>query len=266
MSALELKDATVTRRGRNILSNATLRVDAGELLVLLGPNGSGKSTLLRVMAGLWSTSSGSAMLDGKELHRFSRNQLARRIAFVPQDTHVDFAFTVAEILAMGRYPHRGRFSPETDADHLAIRSAAAHCDVAHLLDRSIDTLSGGERQRVLIARSLAVQPEFILLDEPTANLDIEHSLEVLELCSALASKGKAVVLASHDLNLVSPYATRIALLQSGRIALAGPPAEVLSPAALQNVFNVSMRSNLDSGGLPYFTFYRSADSSGQPDR
>lgn len=263
MSALELRHATVTRRGHDILSNATIRVDAGELLVLLGPNGSGKSSLLRVIAGLWSTSSGSATLDAKELPRFSRNELARRIAFVPQDTHVDFAFTVAEILAMGRYPHRGRFSPETEADHIAIRSAAEQCDVAHLLERSIDTLSGGERQRVLIARSLAVQPEFILLDEPTANLDIEHSLEVLELCAALASSGKTVVLASHDLNLVSPYATRIALLQAGKITAAGSPSEVLSTTALQDVFNVSMRSSQGPNGLPYFTFHKKEDPASQ---
>lgn len=266
MSALELKDATVTRRGHNILSNATLRVDAGELLVLLGPNGSGKSTLLRVIAGLWSTSSGSATLDGKDLPVFSRNELARRIAFVPQDTHVDFAFTVAEILAMGRYPHRGRFSRETEADHVAIRSAAEQCDVAHLLDRSIDTLSGGERQRVLIARSLAVQPEFIILDEPTANLDIEHSLEVLELCVALAANGKSVLVASHDLNLVAPYATRVALLESGTIAVVGTPLEALTVATLQRVFNVAVHPLGGASGARFFSFERRPRPTGTRER
>lgn len=260
MSTLELIEVTVTRGGQNILSNASIRVSPGELLVLLGPNGSGKSTLLRMLGGLWSPSVGWAALDGKELQHFSRNELARRIAFVPQDTHVDFAFTVAEILAMGRYPHRGRFSPETPADHSAIRFAAEQCDVAHLMDRSIDTLSGGERQRVLIARSLAVQPEFILLDEPTANLDIEHSIEVLELCAALASSKKTVVLASHDLNLVSPYATRVALLESGKIAAVGIPSEVLSSTALQNVFKVTVQPNVNANGTRYFTFEKQLHS------
>ena len=258
MSALELKDATVTRRGHNILASASIRAAAGELLVVLGPNGSGKSTLLRVFAGLWSTTSGSATLDGKKLQEFPRNELARRIAFVPQDTHVDFAFTVSEILAMGRYPHRGRFSSETEVDRSAIRLAAEQCDVSHLLDRSIDTLSGGERQRVLIARSLAVQPEFILLDEPTANLDIEHSLEVLDLIRAFTAKGVAVVLASHDLNLVAGHATRIALLQAGRIVGAGVPEDILLPATLKQVFKVQARPIASTDGSKLFAFERSA--------
>jgi iron complex transport system ATP-binding protein len=256
MSSLELKDATVTRRGNDILSHASVRVSAGEFLVLLGPNGSGKSTLLRVLGGLWSATSGSAVLDGKELQGFSRNELARRIAFVPQDTHVDFAFTVSEILAMGRYPHRGRFSPETEADHSAIRLAAEQCDVIHLLDRTIDTLSGGERQRVLIARSLAVQPEFILLDEPTANLDIEHSLEVLDLSKALAAKGVGVVFASHDLNLVAGHATQLALLQCGKIVAAGAPEAILLPETLEAVFHVRAHPIDSPQGAKLFAFER----------
>ncbi len=193
---------------------------------------------------------------GNPCRVFRENSVARRIAFVPQDTHVDFAFTVAEILAMGRYPHRGRFAPESAVDHAAIRSAAEQCDIVNLLDRSIDTLSGGERQRVLIARSMAVQPEFILLDEPTANLDIEHSLEVLELCKALAAKGQAVVLASHDLNLVAFHATQIALLQCGRIVANGAPEQVLVPSTLEQVFNVRAESVPTPAGSQFFIFQR----------
>lgn len=256
MSILEINEVSVERSRRKILADASVRVSEGELLVLLGPNGSGKSTLLRIFAGLWQPTSGTVTLDGEALQSFSRNELARRIAFVPQDTHVDFAFTVSELLAMGRYPHRGRFSAETAADHAAIRAAAQQCDVLTLLNRSVDTLSGGERQRVLIARSLAVQPEIILLDEPTANLDIEHSLEVLELSKALADEGKTVVLASHDLNLVANYPTRMVLLQSGRIVTVGTPREVLEPAILETVFQVRAELTRAADGAHAFSFQR----------
>lgn len=141
-------------------------------------------------------------------------------------------------------------------DHAAIQSAAEQCDIAHLLHRSIDTPSGGERQRVLIARSLAVQPEFILLDEPTANLNVEHSLEVLELCVALAGKGQAIVVASHDLNLISLYATRVALLDAGKIAVVGSPSEALTPATLQGVFNVQVQPLGGTNGERFFMFER----------
>ena len=256
MSILEISGVSVERGRREILSNASVRVSSGELVVLLGPNGSGKSTLLRILGGLWLPSAGSVTLDGRVLQGFSRGELARRIAFVPQDTHVDFAFTVRELLAMGRYPHRGRFSSETPRDRAAILAAAEQCDIVSLLDRSVDTLSGGERQRVLIARSLAVQPEFILLDEPTANLDIEHSLEVLELTKTLAATGAAVVLASHDLNLVANHATGIVLLQSGKVIASGSPQEVLEPVTLERVFRVRAEMTHATDGVRSFAFQR----------
>jgi len=256
MSILEIRNVLVERGKREILSEVSVQVRTGELLVVLGPNGSGKSTLLRVLGGLWQPSSGSVTLDGRALPAFSRREIARRIGFVPQDTHVDFAFTVSELLAMGRYPHRGRFSSETPADRAAIHAAAEQCDIVPLLDRSVDTLSGGERQRVLIARSLAVQPEFILLDEPTANLDIEHSLEVLELADALAAKGAAVVLASHDLNLIANHATGIVLLQSGKVIANGSPEEVLTPVRLEQVFRVRTELSEATDGARSFSFQR----------
>jgi iron complex transport system ATP-binding protein len=256
MSILEISAVSVERGKHEILSNVSVRIGGGELLVLLGPNGSGKSTLLRTLGGLWSPSAGSVTLDTRALQAFSRSELARRIAFVPQDTHVDFAFTVGELLAMGRYPHRGRFSSETAADRAAIHSAAEQCDIIPFLNRSIDTLSGGERQRVLVARSLAVQPDFILLDEPTANLDIEHSLDVLELSKRLAAGGTGVVLASHDLNLAVTHATRTVLLQSGRIVAIGSPQQVLAPATLERVFRVRAELTYSCGGASSFVFQR----------
>ncbi len=264
MSVLQARDICVKRGGRAILGPLSITLKTGEFTVLVGPNGSGKSTLLRVLAGLWSPESGSISLDGERLDQKSRNEVARRIAFVPQDTHVDFDFTVAEILAMGRYPHRGRFSPETKVDREAIRSAAEQCDVANLLARSISTLSGGERQRALIARSLAVQPEFILLDEPTSNLDIEHSLEVLELSHSLAEQGHAVILASHDLNLWLEHATRVALLRAGRIVEVGAPNDVLVPGTLADVFNVRPELLTSPSGSSVFIFRPTRAGRGGP--
>ena len=149
-------------------------------------------------------------------------KIARRISFVPQDSQIGFEFTVAEILEMGRYAHRGRCAPPTATDRAAVNSAAAYCDITHLTGRLITTLSGGERQRVLIARSLVAEPEFILLDEPTANLDIQHALDILDLCQALARQGKTIVVATHDVNLVTRYATRLALLNAGSLIAQGP--------------------------------------------
>ena len=186
-----------------------------DFMAIAGPNGSGKSTLLRALAGIWAVNEGSVTLDGQPLGTLGRRTIAQRIAFVAQDNRLDFSFTAAEIVAMGRYPHRGRFERATAADRQAIEEAMEWCGVGELRERAVNTLSGGERQRVVIARSLAVQPEFILLDEPTANLDVEHAIRILDLCAALARAGKAVVLATHDLNAVVRYTSQAALIECG---------------------------------------------------
>ena len=186
---LEACGITVERGGRRILAGVSVRVEPGRLTALIGPNGSGKSTLLKALAGLWPVAQGEVL----PLPGMSRRDIARKIAFVPQDTRIDFAFSVAEIVGMGRHPHRGRFAPQTSIDRRAVDQALERCDVAHLKSREANTLSGGERQRVLIARSLASGPEVILLDEPTASLDIEHALGILDLCRELAGDGPETV-------------------------------------------------------------------------
>ena len=182
----------------------------------------------------------------------SRREIARQIAFVPQDTRIDFAFSVAEIVGMGRHPHRGRFAVERDADRQAIHTALTLCDVAHLRLREANTLSGGERQRVLIARSLAAEPRVILLDEPTASLDIEHAIGILELCRELARNGHAVAVALHDLNAVARYADVVAVVDKGRLVSCGAVDDVLQPAAFEQVFGV--RAEILPGGQ--FSFHR----------
>jgi iron complex transport system ATP-binding protein len=226
------------------------------MTALIGPNGSGKSTLLRLFAGLWRPDDGEMLLDGRAIHSLPRREMARRVAFVPQEAQIDFAFTVAEILAMGRYAHRGRFSPQSEADRAAINSAAAHCDITHLIDRAINTLSGGERQRVLIARSLVVEPEFVLLDEPTANLDVHHALDVLQLCESLSRQGKTVVIATHDFNLVTRYVTRLILLQGGLLIAEGAQEEVLGPQTVQEVFHVEAEVIPTKTGHPVYVFHQ----------
>ena len=256
MSYLEARDVAVQRGGFQILKSVSWKLASGELQAVVGPNGSGKSTLLRAMSGIWPISEGSVTVDGQPLGRLPRRDLSRRIAFVPQETRMDFAFTVQETVAMGRYPHRGRFARETASDTRAVRQALERCDIAQLSDRLVNTLSGGERQRVLIARSLAVEPEFILLDEPTASLDVEHTLEILDLCRALAKAGQSIALATHDLNAVARYATSVALVNGGRMVDCGDRDRVLSPDRLQQVFGIRAELLSTKDGQPVYVFHR----------
>jgi iron complex transport system ATP-binding protein len=256
MNTLATKNASISRNGRCILRDATVSLSSGQLLSIVGPNGSGKSTLLRTLAGLWQASEGEVLLNGQPLKAFSRKEAAKRIAFVPQEALMDFSFTVAEIVAMGRHPHRGRFSRENASDHDAVENALKRCDVVHLRHRLVTTLSGGERQRVVIARGLAVDPEFILLDEPTANLDVEHGLEILELCRALANDGKAVAFATHDLNAVARYARSVVLVQGGKLIDVGDREQVLSRKNVEEVFRVRAEMVATDEGHPVYVFHR----------
>ncbi|HXE12012.1 MAG TPA: ABC transporter ATP-binding protein [Bryobacteraceae bacterium] len=256
MSALVAEELVVRRGDRAILDRVSLRVEPGGFLSIVGPNGSGKSTLLKALAGIWPTSAGSVTIGSKLLDNMHRREIAQRLAFVPQDIRMDFAFTVQEIVAMGRYPYRGRFDRANSADRDAIDRALERCDVEHLRKRFVTTLSGGERQRVAIARSLAGDPDVVLLDEPTASLDIQHNMEILDLCRALADAGKAVVLATHDLNVVARYTSQVALVDAGKIAYAGSRDDVLTSKVLKSVFRVETELLRSQGGHPVFVFHR----------
>lgn len=256
MSALTAEDVIVRRGDRAILDRVSLAVEPGGVLSIVGPNGSGKSTLLKALAGIWPLSGGTVKIGSKPLGDMSRREIAQRLAFVPQDIRMDFAFTVEEIVAMGRYPYRGRFDRASSADRDAIDRALLRCDVEHLRKRFVTTLSGGERQRVAIARSLAGNPEVVLLDEPTASLDIQHNMEILDLCRTLADAGKAVVLATHDLNVVARYTSQVALVNAGKIAYAGSRDNVLTSKVLEDVFRVETELLRSQGGHPVFVFHR----------
>lgn len=254
--SLKVQNISVRRGDREILHEVGFEALPGGFLSIVGPNGSGKSTLLRALAGIWELAAGRIEISGKDLREYHRRELAQRVSFVPQDTRMDFAFTVEEVVAMGRYPRRGRFERATADDHRAIEAAIASCDVGHLRGRFVNTLSGGERQRVAIARSLAVEPGIILLDEPTASVDIQHSLEILDLCRSLSQAGKSIVLATHDLNAVVRYATEVILMESGRIAYAGVCDGVLNANVLDRVFGVSAERLQSASGHPVYVFER----------
>ncbi len=255
-STLIAENILLRRGGRAILDGVSVTIEPGGFLSIVGPNGSGKSSLLRVLAGIWILEGGSIRIGGKKLAEFGRRELAQRIAFVPQDTRMDFAFTVEEVVAMGRHPRRGRFERATSEDRRAIDDAIASCDIGHLRGRFVTSLSGGERQRVAIARSLAVEPEIILLDEPTASLDVQHGLEILDLCRTLSQAGKSIVLATHDLNAVARYTTKVALIESGRIAYTGDCDGVLTSNVLDRVFGVYAERLQSGSGHPVYVFQR----------
>lgn len=225
-----------------ILREVSLVLHPGEMVGLIGPNGAGKSTLLKVLIGLWRGAEGDIRLIERPLASYTPREVARYVAYVPQTTAVDFAFTVREMVLMGRSPHLGRFEFEGEEDRRIADEAMHKTGVLHLADRFVNTLSGGERQRVFIARALAQQPRILLLDEPTANLDIRHQLDILDMVAGLAGEqGLGVIAAIHDLNLAAHFCGRLILLHEGRVLADDTPDAVLTPQNLSLSFGVEAR-------------------------
>jgi iron complex transport system ATP-binding protein len=223
--------------GRACLSGIDLELRAGSVLALLGPNGSGKSTLLRTLGGLLKPVAGSVLLDGRAIESYSVDERARRIGFVPQDEAPQFAFTVREAVLLGRLPHAETYFDSRHDEEVAQEAMeAAGC--AELALRPVTEISGGERQRVWIARALAQEPQVLLMDEPTAHLDVQHALEAASLVRGLAAQGLAVAVAIHDLNLALSFADRAMLLSGGRVLLAGEAQEVLASPELDRAYGV----------------------------
>jgi len=234
---LEARDIGLTLDGARILDRVLLEARPGEFIGLIGPNGAGKSTLLRAISGLLRAE-GQVRIEERDLRRLSARAIARIIAQVPQTTVLDFAFTSLEVVLMGRHPHLGAVSLEGHRDLEIAREAMAFTNTDQFAQRDVRTLSGGERQRVLIARALAQEPRLLLLDEPTANLDLHHQLQVLDLVKTLVAEGVTAIAAIHDLNLAANHCDRLYLLKQGRLLAYGRPWEVLTPANLQEGFGV----------------------------
>ncbi len=236
---LAVKDLSFKYKERPVLEDIDLEIRKGEVIGILGPNGCGKTTLLKLLNRNLHPQEGKVLLEGTDLEGMSKRRIARHIAVVPQSNEIRFAFTVRDIVSMGRMPFLDRFQGESAEDMRIVDEAMERTNIKEFADRAINTMSGGERQRVIIARALAQRPEVILLDEPTLHLDINHQFEVLDLVHELSRKeGLTVVIVSHDLPMVVRYCDRMVLIHDHRVHAIGPPEEVLTRENMRTVFNI----------------------------
>lgn len=246
---LAAANAEARLSGRTVLKDFSLAVAPGEIVVLAGPNGAGKSTALKLLTGLIAPQTGAVTLEDRPLAEYDLRDLARAIAYLPQDRTVHWSMPCERVVALGRLPHRRFSAAESAADQTAINDAMASMDVSQFSERPIATLSGGERARVLVARALAQQARYIATDEPTAGLDPAHSLRLFQEFKRLSEKGHAIVTALHDLSLAARYATRVVLLKDGACIASGPTAQVLSRENLAKAFSVDAFVT-EIGGFP----------------
>jgi len=249
---------------KQVLHDINLTLEQGEVLALIGPNGSGKTTLIRTLSGILPPSAGRVLFQGEDLTHKSVQERSKRIAVVPQFRTLPPAFSVYEVLALGRTPYLNWFGITSGADHQIVKDAMAQTGLTDLADHSIAELSGGEQQRGLLARALAQQTPALLLDEPTAHLDLQYQVSFLESVHRLAHPStqaeqagfekRAVLVAIHDLNLLTRYADRVALMVKGRITALGTPCEVLKPEILSPAYGLPLTTLLDphSGTLAVF--------------
>jgi len=264
-----VKVADIDFRYKNIwaLRDISFEIRRGEFLGVIGPNGSGKTTLIRVIDGIITPEKGGISVSGSAIRDMKRRDLARLVAVVPQDSAIIFPFRALEIVMMGRSPHLGMLRFEGESDFEIARRAMEMTDTASLADRSMDSLSGGERQRVLIARALAQEPDVVLLDEPTAFLDIKHQVDFFSLMKRLnRERGLTVFAVTHDINLAAAYCDRVMLLKEGRIHSVGAPGEVITELNIREVYETDVLVDANPvNGLPRVTLL-SSNLSGQGSR
>jgi iron complex transport system ATP-binding protein len=240
------------RSDRRVLRHVTLSARTGAIVGLLGPNGCGKTTLLRLLSGMLTPDEGQVLLAGTSVASLTRREIARRIAVVPQDTHTTFDFTVLDIVMMGRYPHLGPFELEGGKDLTIARAALAATGTADLEERPFGSLSGGEKQRVVIAGALAQAGEVMLLDEPTASLDLSYQLELAVLLKRLnQTQGTTMVVCTHDLNMAAALCDEVVLLRDGQVLAHGPTADTMTADAIRATYHVTadVRFHAEAGHL-----------------
>ncbi len=234
---------------RRVLRGVDLEVGRGEMVGLLGPNGSGKTTLLRVMAGTLVVDAGEVELRGRPLATWSRREVARSVAVLPQSLELPAGFRVSEVVTMGRTPHAASWFGWGAHDRRAVADALRDADAADLADRPVGELSGGERQRVLVALALAQEPELLLLDEPTTHLDVAHAASLLASLARLQqSRDLTVVVVLHDLVLASAWLRRIVVMEGGSVAADGPPDEALTPEIVRRAYGVAVDTAITADG------------------
>lgn len=223
------------------LKDISFQIQKGDFFIIIGPNGSGKTTLLRLLAGIISAGEGRIDVLGEHIKDYTRKALARKIAYVPQTVPVDFPFTVSEVVLMGRSPHLGMLGIADEKDLLTAKQAMDFTELSHLADRRTNRLSGGECQRVFIARAICQETDIILLDEPTASLDLAHQTRIMDLMERLQKEsGVTVVMVSHDVNLAAMYGRTLLLLKDGRIVGRGKPDEVLTFKTLEAAYECTL--------------------------
>jgi len=222
---------------QRIIKNISLEIKKGDFLGIIGPNGSGKTTLLRLLSRVLPPQEGMILFLGQDIFKLDLKSFCQKTAFVSQDTVINFAFTVSEIVLLGRIPHLKRLQSETKLDRKKADDSMVLTDTLVLKQKMIDELSAGERQRVMIAKALAQEPVLLFLDEPTSHLDIGHQIQILDLLKKLNKEsGLTIVMVLHDLNLASEYCNRILLLAEGKVFKEGPPEEVLTYQNIEQVY------------------------------
>ena len=235
-----LKDVEFAYSSAPVLKGISTEIDTAEFVTLIGPNGAGKSTLLKILAGLLRNYHGAVQFCGQPLTGLSAREVARKVAFVPQETHVVFPFSVDEIVMMGRLPHRTGGLFDSPRDFELSRHAMELTDTAGLSGKIFSELSGGERQRVVLASALAQDPEVLLLDEPTVYLDLKHQLQFYDIVERMNVERRITIISvTHDINLAARYARRMIAIRSGQIAADGTPEDVLTPRHLYDIFEIT---------------------------
>ena len=251
---VDIADITIRRGPRDVVRHVSLSVSASERLALVGPNAAGKSTLLAAIAGLMPVAGGDIRLAGQSLSTFSSREIARSVALVVALQEGAPKLSVRESTELGRYPHTGPFQDLSRGDHEAVARAIAETSLHDLADRSLGSLSAGERQRALIARALAQEPKLLLLDEPSAHLDIGHGLDLFALLATIAFRGVAIVAVIHDLVAAAQWATRMVAMHEGQIVDDGPPQTVMRGEPLGRAFGVSIAEARPTNGAGALTW------------
>ena len=255
MSIISAENINFSYASKPVMERVSFTIDEAQIVAIIGPNGSGKTTLLKIINGTLFPNTGQMLIDGKDTNRWSRKDIAQKVAIVPQETAVIFPFYAEEIVLMGRFPHLSNYSFEDKKDYRIVHEAMEKTDTLAFASRRFDELSAGERQRVLIARALAQEPKVLLLDESTVFLDLKHQAQFLALLRQLnMAQQLTVIFVTHDINLAAQHADRIILLYSGKIYAIGKPAEVITAANLKEVYDVdSLIDQNPQSGLPRMT-------------
>jgi iron complex transport system ATP-binding protein len=245
---LRIDNLGVTLSGRTVLDDISATLCPGRVTAILGPNGAGKSTLIKTAAALIRPSAGTVRLGDRDVAALDPRERARAIGYLPQDASVHWNIAAAEIVALGRAPHRSPFAAPGPHDHEAVARAMAATETAHLADRRVNHLSGGERARVLLARVLAGEPDWLLADEPLAGLDPRHQLDILDRLGEVARQGRGVAIVLHDLLHAGRVADDVLLLKEGRVLASGEAAAVLTPENLRTAFEIEVSVERDASG------------------